>query len=98
MKLEDALKRKFTCKKKTQVIRISREPGPVLFTVDEKQVGIVEYCNNLASMINGTRCTREIKSRITVAELAFSKKKTLFTRKFNLNLVEKRWKWYILWC
>jgi len=35
------------------------------------------------------RCTREIKSRIAMAKAAFSKKKTLFTSKLDLNLRKK---------
>jgi hypothetical protein len=36
-------------------------------------------------LINGPRCTREIKSRIAMEKAAFNKKKTLFTRKLDLN-------------
>ena len=35
-------------------------------------------------LTNDGRCTREIKSRIVTAKAAFSKKKTLFTSKFDL--------------
>ena len=41
------------------------------------------------------RCTREIKSRIAMAKAAFSKKKTLFTSKLDLNLRKKLIKCYI---
>jgi hypothetical protein len=34
---------------------------------------------------NSARCSREIKSRITIAKAAFNKKKALFTRKLDLN-------------
>jgi hypothetical protein len=44
---------------------------------------------------NDARCTREIKSRIAVAKVAFNKKKTLFTSKLDLNLRKKLVKCYI---
>jgi hypothetical protein len=45
----------------------------------------VEYLNYLVSMItNDARCGREIKSRIVMAKAAFTKKKALFTSKFDL--------------
>jgi len=40
-------------------------------------------------LTNDGRCTREIKSRIAMAKDAFSKKKTLFTNKLDLNLRKK---------
>jgi hypothetical protein len=41
------------------------------------------------------RCMCEIKSRIAMANAAFSKKKTLFTSKLDLNLMKKLVKCYI---
>jgi hypothetical protein len=41
------------------------------------------------------RCTREIKCRIAMAKAAFSKKRTLFTSKLDLNLRKKLAKCYI---
>jgi len=41
------------------------------------------------------RCTCEITSRIVIAKAAFSKKKTLFTSKLDLNLRKKLIKCYI---
>ena len=56
----------------------------------------VEYFKYLGSMLtNDGRCTCEIKSRIAMAEAAFSKKKTLFTSKLDLNLGKKLMKCYI---
>ena len=50
----------------------------------------------LGSMLtNDGRCTCESKSRIAMAKAAFSKKKTLFTRKLELNLRKKLIKCYI---
>ena len=50
----------------------------------------VECFKYLGSMLtNDGRCTREIKSRISMAKDAFSKTKTLFTSKSDLNLRKK---------
>jgi len=46
-------------------------------------------------LTNDGRCTHEIKSRTAVAKAAFSKKKTLFTSKLDLNLRKKLVKCYI---
>ena len=43
----------------------------------------------------GARRTREIKSRIATDNVAFNRKKTLFTRKLGLNLRNKIVKCYI---
>ena len=56
----------------------------------------VECYKYFGSMLtNDGRCTREIKSRIAMAKAAFSKKKTLFTSKLDLNLRKKLIKCYI---
>ena len=56
----------------------------------------VEYCNSLGSMIvNGSRCTREIKSRVTVEKAAFVMKKALFASKLDIYLRKKLLKCYI---
>jgi hypothetical protein len=44
---------------------------------------------------NDARCTREIKARIVMAKAAFSKKKTPFSSKLDLNLRKKLVKCYI---
>jgi hypothetical protein len=82
---------------KTKVMRISRQPSPIKIMIHQKQLENVEYFNYLGSMItNDARCTREIKSRIAMAEAAFNKKKkTLFTSKLDLNLRKKLVKCYI---
>jgi hypothetical protein len=52
--------------------------------------------NCLGSIItNAARCTCEIKSRIAMAIAAFDNKKTLFTKKWNLNLRKKLVNCYI---
>ena len=64
---------------KRKVMRISRQPSPVTVMIGQKQLENVEYFNYLGSMLtNDGRCTREIKSRIAMAKVAFNKKKTLF--------------------
>jgi len=56
----------------------------------------VECFKYLGSMLtNNERCTSEIKSRIAMAKAAFSKKKTLFISKLDLNLRKKLIKCYI---
>jgi hypothetical protein len=81
---------------KTKVMRISRQPSPIKIMINQKQLENVEYFNYLGSMItNDARCTREIKSRISIATAAFNKKKTLFTSKLDLNLEKKLVKSYI---
>ena len=46
-------------------------------------------------LANDGRCTCEIKSRIAMVKTAFSKKKTLFASKLDLNLRKKLIKCYI---
>ena len=77
-------------------MRISRQPSPVTIMIDQKQLENVECFKYLGSMLtNDGRYTREIKSRIAMAKAAFSKKKTLFTSKLDLNLRKKLIKCYI---
>jgi hypothetical protein len=81
---------------KTNVMRISRQPYSIKIMINQKQLENVEYFSYLGSMItNYTRCTREIKSRISMAKAAFNKKKNLFTSKLDLNLGKKLVKCYI---
>ena len=54
-------------------------------------------------LTNDGRCTREIKSRIFMAKVAFNKKKTLFTSKTGLRFEEKTSKMLhlehgLVWC
>jgi hypothetical protein len=50
----------------------------------------VEYFNYLGSTITSdARCTCEIKSSIAPAKAAFNRKKTLLTRKYDINLRKK---------
>ena len=81
---------------KTKVMRISRQPSPVTIRIDQKQLENVECFKYLGSMLtNDGRCTCEIKCRIAMAKAAFSKKKTLFTSKLDINLRKKLIKCYI---
>jgi hypothetical protein len=44
----------------------------------------MEYLKYLGSLItNDARCTREIKSRISMAKAGLKKKRTLFTNKLD---------------
>ena len=55
--------------------------------IDQKQLENVECFKYVGSVLtNDGRCSREIKSSIAMANAAFSKKKTLFTSKLDLNL------------
>jgi len=46
-------------------------------------------------MMDDGRCTREMKSRIAVAQAAFNKKRALFTSKMDLTLRKNPVKCYI---
>jgi hypothetical protein len=59
--------------------------------IDQKQLENMEYFSRLHSMINGARCTCETKSRIAMAETAFSKKKTLFTLELTEEINCRIW-------
>ena len=64
--------------------------------IDQKQLENVECFQYLGSLLtNDGRCTGEIKSRIAMEKAAFSKKKTLFTSKLDLNLRKRLIKCYI---
>jgi hypothetical protein len=77
-------------------MKISKQPSPVQIVVDQKQPKSVECFSYLGSMVtDDVRCTYEIKSRIVVAKAAFKEKRTLFTRKMDLNLRKKPVKCYI---
>jgi len=72
---------------KTKVMRISRQPSLITITIEQKQLENVKCFKYLGSMLTEDgRCTREIKSRISMANAAFNKKNNLFTSKLNLNL------------
>jgi hypothetical protein len=59
---------------KTKVMRISRQPSPVTIMIGLKQLESVENFKYLGMILtNDGRCTREIKSRIAMAKVAFFK-------------------------
>ena len=73
-------------RKKTKVMRISRQPFPLHIILDQKESNNAEYFNYLGRIItNDARYTREIKPRMAMAKEAFNKK-TLFATKLDLNL------------
>ncbi|PNF31501.1 hypothetical protein B7P43_G00777, partial [Cryptotermes secundus] len=64
--------------------------------IDQKQLENVKCFIYLGSLLTDDgRCTCEIKSRIAMAKASFSKKKSLFTSKLDLNLRKKLVKCYI---
>jgi len=64
--------------------------------IDQKQLENVECFKYLGRLLtNDGRCMCEIKSRIAMAKAAFSKKKTLFTSRLDLNMRKKLIKCYI---
>ena len=70
--------------------------------VHQRKLENMEYFRYFGSMITSNeRCTREIKSRISVAKAAKKenkekkKKKKLFASKLDLNLRKKPVKWCI---
>ena len=75
---------------KTKVMRIWREPSPLQIMIDQKQLYSVEYFNYMGSTkTNNAWCIYGTKFRFAMAKAAFNRKKTLFTRKFDLNLRKK---------
>jgi hypothetical protein len=69
---------------KAVVIRISRQPFPAQIMTNQKQTRNVEYINWFGSIkTNDARCTREIKSRFTIAEAAFKKQNVLSPAKWT---------------
>jgi hypothetical protein len=55
--------------------------------INQKQLENVGYFNCLGNMVtNDARCTCEVKYRTAMAKAAFSRKKTIFASKLDLNL------------
>ena len=64
--------------------------------IDQKQLENVKLFKYLGSMLtNDGRCTCETKSRISMAKVAFNKKRALFTSTLDLKLKKKLVKCYI---
>jgi hypothetical protein len=59
---------------KTKGMRISRQQSSVQIMIDQNSRGMWNICTFLGTIkTNDTRCTREIKSRITAAKAVFKK-------------------------
>ena len=72
--------------KKTNVMRISRQPFPVKI-INQKQLENVGSFKYLGSILtNDGRCTCVIKCRIAMAKAAFNKQRALFTSILDLEL------------
>jgi hypothetical protein len=73
--------------RKTKVLRISRQPAIIQVMIHQKSTGesgiIQQFCRMITK---DARCTREIKSRVSMANAAFNKKKILFTSKLELKI------------
>jgi hypothetical protein len=81
---------------KTKVMRISRQPFPVKFIIDQKQLKNVKSFSYLGSILtNNGRCTCEIICRIAMAKAAFNKKRSLFTSTLDLELRKNLVKCYV---
>jgi hypothetical protein len=73
----------------SKVMAISMERLPLQTIIDRKQLENVEYFKCLGTIItNNARCTREIKSKISVEKPEFNRKKT-FHYKLSFNLKKK---------
>jgi hypothetical protein len=71
-------------KKRTKLLRLSRQPSPVQIMTDQEQLQNAQYCNHMDSVItNDARRTRKIKSMIAMATAAF-------TSTLDLNLQEPK--------
>jgi len=77
-------------------MEIPRQSSSVEINKGQEQPEKVEYFKYLGSVItNDARCRREIKSRISMAKVAFNKNNNLFTIKLDLNLRKKVVQCYI---
>jgi hypothetical protein len=71
------------------------QPSPVKIMMYQKQLQHDEYLKYLNSIIsNDARSKRKINSRISMAQVAFSKKQALFTSKLDGYLKKKLVKCY----
>jgi hypothetical protein len=82
----------------SKVMKISKELSPLQIMINEKHLVTVGYFNCFGSTItNDAGCTREIKSRIAMVKATFNRKRTLFARKYDLNLRKKQVKCCCIW-
>jgi hypothetical protein len=75
--------------KEKKIMIISRQPFPVIFTIDQKLENVESFKHLGSILTNNVRCTCEIKCRIAMAKDAFNKKRTLFTSTLDLVLKKK---------
>jgi hypothetical protein len=89
---------------KTKVMRISKQPTIIQIMIHQKSTGESGIFQQFCRMITkDARCTREIKSRVSMTNAAFNKKKIIFTSKLELKISKKLLKGYIcsvnfVWC
>jgi hypothetical protein len=90
--------------RKSKVMRISSQPAIIQAMIHKKSTGesgvFLQFCKMITKDV---RCTREIKSRVSMANAAFNKKKILFTSKLELKTSKKPIKGYtcsmnFVWC
>jgi hypothetical protein len=68
--------------RETKVMRISRQAAIMQVMMHQKSAGKSGIFRRFCGMITkDARCTREIKSRVSMANAAFDKKKIIFTSK-----------------
>jgi len=98
LKLEGAMELKWTWKR-TKAMRLTKQPSPQQIMIDQKEPVNVECFNCFSTIItNDARSTHEMKSPIAMAKGTLIKK-TLFTRKLDLNLRKKpHLEHDFLWC
>jgi hypothetical protein len=72
-----------------KVMRISRQPSPILSMIIKDSRRLCGIFQLLGSMTNDTQCTREIKARINMEKATVNKTKTRFISKLDLNLTKK---------
>jgi len=90
--------------RETKVMRISRQTAIIQVIIHQKPTGESGIFQQLCRMITkDARCTRDIKSRVSMTNAAFNKKKIISTSKLELKISKKIVKSYIcninfVWC
>ncbi len=73
--------------KKTKVMKISKNGGGVKIKIDGIQLDQVkEFCYLGSIVTEDMKCDKEISRRIAIGKEAFSRRKELMKRNFNMNL------------
>jgi hypothetical protein len=69
---------------RTKVMKFLRQPALLHIMTDQKQLVDVEYYNDFVTLVtSNARCTREIKSRISMAKEAFNERNIIFASKLD---------------